>query len=200
MIGDKLQKFRKQAKLSQFQLELEVGISPGSISRIENYLINPTKETLLKIADYLNLSLDEKIELFDFQYSEIEKYIPSKFLKQELIDGESLNSIINIIFKDYALLKGKDYFIQECDSSLDVPSKEVYYLQNIFNWRKVYSEESANTNHVPKRIDMKKFAKFLINSCEEGKEFQSMDKQYFRETRLIQNNSQFAALKSFLFL
>jgi len=46
-IGDKVKNFRKQAGMSQFNLELEIGASTGSISRIENNQINPTKETLL---------------------------------------------------------------------------------------------------------------------------------------------------------
>jgi len=187
-IGDKVKNFRKQAGMSQFNLELEIGASTGSISRIENNQINPTKETLLKISEVLDLSFDERVELFGLDYSEIEKYIPEKFLKQKLFKDTTLNGIINSQFYEYAYVLGKNYSIRECDSSLSIPSNEVFYIQNIHNWRNVYSEEQANAQHVPQRIHMRKFAKFLINNSDEGRLFQKRDRELYRESRLLDNS------------
>ena len=55
-------RFRKQQ--SQFNLEADAGLAPGSISRIENNHVNPSKETLYKIASSLGLDLKESIYLF----------------------------------------------------------------------------------------------------------------------------------------
>ena len=66
-IGNKLREYRIRANVSQLQLELSIGASTGSISRIENGLVNPSKETLLKIAEVLNLNFLEKAELLGIQ-------------------------------------------------------------------------------------------------------------------------------------
>ncbi len=63
-LGTKIKHFRKRNRLSQFDLEINIGASPGSLSRIENGEINPTKETLFKLAKELSLSTYEKEYLF----------------------------------------------------------------------------------------------------------------------------------------
>ena len=55
-LGDKIRYFRKRAGLTQGGLELKINLAPGSISRIENNKINPTKETILDIAKALKLN------------------------------------------------------------------------------------------------------------------------------------------------
>jgi len=54
-LGRKLYAFREDRKLSQSKLEVEADLSFGTISRIENGLTNPTKETLIKIGEILKL-------------------------------------------------------------------------------------------------------------------------------------------------
>ena len=61
--GEKVKKYRKVHKLSQLHLELEAGLSNGVISRIENSVINPSKETLFKIAIALELNIHELTDL-----------------------------------------------------------------------------------------------------------------------------------------
>lgn len=58
-LGNRIRFFRKRKGLSQFELETEINASPGVISRIENESINPTKETILKIAECLELNIRE---------------------------------------------------------------------------------------------------------------------------------------------
>lgn len=62
--GNKIKYFRKRASLSQFELELKAGFANGVICRIEKGLTNPSKETLHKIAQVLNLSQVELAYLF----------------------------------------------------------------------------------------------------------------------------------------
>jgi len=68
----KIREYRIRAHISQLQLELAINASTGSISRIENGQINPTKETLLKIADVLYLNFLEKADLLGLQITEEE--------------------------------------------------------------------------------------------------------------------------------
>jgi len=55
-LGNKIRVFRKLKGLSQLDLELAIGASTGTISRIENNDTNPSKETILKIAKVLGLN------------------------------------------------------------------------------------------------------------------------------------------------
>ncbi len=58
-LGNKIKYFRERAGLTQFDLELALRTSPGSISRIEKGKTNPTKETLYKIHEVLDLNAFE---------------------------------------------------------------------------------------------------------------------------------------------
>ncbi len=66
-LGQKIRHYRKQNHFSQMDLELEIDASPGTISRIEKGRINPTKETIIKIADALHLDPFQKATLFEIQ-------------------------------------------------------------------------------------------------------------------------------------
>jgi len=69
-LGQKVKYYRIQANISQFELENRIGASPGSLSRIENDQINPTKETPLKIIQALNLNVTESLNLFGLSYGQ----------------------------------------------------------------------------------------------------------------------------------
>lgn len=66
-IGIRIRQFRKRAKISQLELELRIDAAFGSISRIENGITNPTKETLFAIAEALELSTYETAFLFGIE-------------------------------------------------------------------------------------------------------------------------------------
>jgi putative transcriptional regulator len=97
-LGDKLRNFRKRSGLSQLELEAEVGASSGTISRIENDEVNPTKETVLNIATALHLNDREVSYLIGTLASpannqeinqarlEIKKYFNKKNVLAYLID------------------------------------------------------------------------------------------------------------------
>ncbi len=61
-IGDKLKELRKYYNLTQEQLAIKLNISRVNYTRYENGKIRPDYETLIKIADYYDITLDE---LFD---------------------------------------------------------------------------------------------------------------------------------------
>lgn len=62
--GKRLKKLRKAKNVSQLELEMAAKMSPGVVSRIENGKISPTKETLFKIAQALELDLPQTLHLF----------------------------------------------------------------------------------------------------------------------------------------
>ena len=68
-LGEKIKFFRKELGYSQSYLELETDLAFGVLSRIENNLINPTKETILKISTALNLDDSDVAYLLSLQNS-----------------------------------------------------------------------------------------------------------------------------------
>lgn len=61
ILGQRIKSFRKRSGISQFTLESLINASPGYLSRIENGEINPTKETIMSIAEKLKLR-DKEID------------------------------------------------------------------------------------------------------------------------------------------
>lgn len=55
-LGQKLKNFRKRSGMSQMELENDINLAHGSVSRIEKGKINPTKETVITITDALKLN------------------------------------------------------------------------------------------------------------------------------------------------
>jgi transcriptional regulator with XRE-family HTH domain len=70
-LGQKIKKYRTRSNMTQLDLELAIQASQGSISRIENGQINPTKETLINIIKVLNLNVFEAANLFNIDTSNL---------------------------------------------------------------------------------------------------------------------------------
>ena len=85
MIGEKIQKLRKEKNLSLRALAEKAGISKSTLSDIENGNTNPTTNTLNKLAIALNVSLedlfksepvtDEKLKEWDDKYVDLKEEI-----------------------------------------------------------------------------------------------------------------------------
>lgn len=54
----RLKELRQKRKISQLKLALELNMNQNSISRYENMEREADYETLIKFADYFNVSLD----------------------------------------------------------------------------------------------------------------------------------------------
>lgn len=54
----RLKELRKKKKISQLKLAMDLGMNQNSISRYENLERQADYETLIKIADYFNVSID----------------------------------------------------------------------------------------------------------------------------------------------
>lgn len=100
-VGQKLKFFRNRSSISQFDVELGVGLATGNLSRIESGMINPTKETISRIAKFFNLSQTELAYLLDINHTdptneeidEARRSIASHFRKKStfgyLLDNKS---------------------------------------------------------------------------------------------------------------
>ncbi len=100
-LGQKIRRYRKRAGMSQLSLELAIEASPGSLSRIENGKVNPTKETIVDIARVLKLETREIASLFGIEvydnkhlFEETTKILSTHDLK-EVLD----RAVNNLIFK-----------------------------------------------------------------------------------------------------
>lgn len=58
-IGLNIKKYRKQMKLSQVELAVEVGIDRAYLSEIENGRTNPSVNVLYAIADALKIEIEK---------------------------------------------------------------------------------------------------------------------------------------------
>ena len=54
----RLKELRKMRKISQLKLALDLNMNQNTVSRYENMEREADYETLIKIADYFNVSLD----------------------------------------------------------------------------------------------------------------------------------------------
>ncbi len=94
-LGEKIKSLRKRAGISQFQLELEISLAQGSLSRIESGEVNPTKETLLKIIEELELNTYDAASLFDIDVqTELEKISKISSKIHEFIDLQEILDLI----------------------------------------------------------------------------------------------------------
>lgn len=58
----RLKELRKKRKISQLKLALDINVNQNSISRYENGVREADYATLIKIADYFNVSIDYLLE------------------------------------------------------------------------------------------------------------------------------------------
>ncbi len=57
-LGNRIRKVRKEKYLTQFALAEEVGVSPNFLGDVERGVKSPSLETIICIANVLNVSLD----------------------------------------------------------------------------------------------------------------------------------------------
>lgn len=114
-IGGKIRFFRKRAGLSQIELESEINGAAGFISRIESGTINPSKETLLKIIEALDLSAKESAGLFslDINNDLVRVLNVSKKISSSQNLDDVLQNAVNEIAYELKLLGAAIYILKE---------------------------------------------------------------------------------------
>lgn len=100
MFGDRIKKLRDEKNISQFELSEFLGISQQALSKWENEKTEPDNDSLVKLANYFNVSTDyllgnSETRQVDKPYDdELEKVLFSK--AKDLTEDEK-KTIINVI-------------------------------------------------------------------------------------------------------
>jgi transcriptional regulator with XRE-family HTH domain len=102
-IGEKLKNYRQRAGYSQMDLEIAIDAAFGSMSRIENNKVNPTKETLISIAKTIGMSTNEIADLFGINLSDESSVLD---LISSLHEFSIQSDLENYIVNDFTLKLG----------------------------------------------------------------------------------------------
>lgn len=199
-IGKKIRFFRMRAGFSQHQLELETNSSFGSISRTESGQVNPNKETIHKIADILGLSDLERAELLGIK---IDTHILNNFdtilsfdkkiIGEANIDVEKIKEGLGVGLSEYDIKvdTGAQTIVEACQKTIEGFGGEIYFISNMNEWRRVFTEEYSKQNYIPQRIKKQIYLKTLTLRDREAEKAKSEDPKLFREYRYLSNDFKF---------
>ncbi len=89
-----LKRLREEAHISQKLLADAIGVSQQSINKYENHNIEPDIETLIRISDYFNTSIDYLVGHTDIRHKvEIVRSYELNERESKMLDGyRKLNS------------------------------------------------------------------------------------------------------------
>jgi transcriptional regulator with XRE-family HTH domain len=99
-VGNKIKEYRIRAGLSQMDAELRLGMAPGSLSRIENGKVNPTKETLLQMSEFFSLNAIETADLLGVEIGGFTSLIK---LAGNLSQASDIDELLQNAVNDIAL-------------------------------------------------------------------------------------------------
>lgn len=90
-IGERIKKLRKKQGLSQKKMGEDLGLGISTISQYENLVNTPDTKTVIKIAEYFNVTTDYLFGLTDrpdfrlLKKEELEEFLPKKTVEEEEI-------------------------------------------------------------------------------------------------------------------
>lgn len=100
-----LKKLREEAGVSQKALADAIGVSQQSVNKYENHNIEPDIETLIRIADYFDTSVDylighttvrrKIIETYAFELSDEERFHILKYQRLNTIQKDCVNTLMD---------------------------------------------------------------------------------------------------------
>lgn len=106
MFSERIKKLRDEKNISQIDLAEYLGISQQALSKWENNKTEPDNDSLIKIAQYFNVSTDyllgnsESRNNLQPYESELEKVLFSKAKELSDEDKRTVLSVINAIKRD----------------------------------------------------------------------------------------------------
>ncbi len=129
-LGEKIRMFRNDQNISQFELETELSLGYGSVSRIESNQIIPKRKTLEKISRFLKLN-DRK---FDYLIGSRIKAPTEQEIKEVIYLMKEVWSNPNILIllrDDHFRLCAASKGILNLFKISDEEWEKYYYLRNI---------------------------------------------------------------------
>jgi len=112
-IGDHIKRLREAKGLSQKELAGMIGVNPAQYGRVENKKVEPTLKTLLKIADALEVSLDDIVKGKNDPLKEVEvkdKTLADKIRLIDQLPEEEKATVLKVIDMALTKMKMKDFF------------------------------------------------------------------------------------------
>lgn len=91
-LGYKIYELRENRYVGQKELARLSHVSISTISNYENNVHQPALRTLIKIADYFNVSVDYLLNRTNYQY-------PMSYLEQPLIDDYTCSDVLNTVIQ-----------------------------------------------------------------------------------------------------
>jgi len=86
---------------------------------------------------------------------------------------------------------GLNGFKDVCQRSLSNSSKEILFLSNMDEWKKIFTDKYAYTYYVPERIKRNLFAKTLAIRSKKAEEIKTSDRELLREMRFLPDSYDF---------
>lgn len=71
MLGEKIKLYRESKNMTQVEIAESLGVKPATVSKYESGTLEPNIESLKKLAEIFNVSVDELIKEDDFDISKI---------------------------------------------------------------------------------------------------------------------------------
>lgn len=113
-LGELIKNYRMEKGLSQLELEVGIGAAFGSLTKIENNKINPSKQSLHKIIEFLELPPMAAARLFNIDIGIISNVITQLNKLQNVTE---LNQLLDIALHDIrlhlGLAGGAFYLVQD---------------------------------------------------------------------------------------
>ena len=100
-LGERLRILRESVKLSQVKMADLLGVKQSSINRYEQGQSAPSLETLVKYADYFDVSMDYLYCRTDEQRGKLYDYKPQA-LKEKMEQSEEMREFIEMCFDPQA--------------------------------------------------------------------------------------------------
>ena len=90
--GKKLRELRKEGNVGQKELAGYLNVSISTISNYENNVHSPDLDTLCKLADFFQVSIDYLMDRTKYRYS-------LDYLNGKFNDGSDISALINTIVR-----------------------------------------------------------------------------------------------------
>jgi len=171
-LGQKIKKYRTRAGLSQLDLENEIDASSGSISRMENDIVNPTKETLGKLAEAMGLSSMETADLLGLTIFSTESLINALNDVAGALDIQSILQIgVDILYDIFPMYNGGVIFLIDKKDDDRLYSKTVSKMPGIRKAMKILPNKFSKLN-----VSLSKHKEnYCVRSIVEGVPMQSFE-------------------------
>lgn len=149
-------------------------IKKGIVSQTK---IGNRRKVVAESPDNLRTMIDSKRNELD----RIEGDFPIIMEKlHKLIPGTEARKTTKVKY-----FEGEKGFKEVCQRSIDNSNKEVFFLSNFNEWRKVYSKDYGIKHYVPERIRKEIFLKTLSVKNRAAKDLKNEDASSFRKTKYL---------------